>query len=114
MTMAESSLRALTPKHVRAARALLAWSQLDLAKCADRTDGAVSMPTLLVHLIRATHRPSPQLRFPADESVRYAGWDGQTLTEAKSEYVPEKGAGWEIGAQRSKIANKATEDYQKR
>src|SRR5437016_8890322 len=36
MTMAPSSPPAnLTPKHVRAARALLAWSQQDLAKAAD-------------------------------------------------------------------------------
>src|ERR1022692_1311828 len=187
MTMATSSASSnLTPKHVRAARALLAWSQQDLAKAAgvatstvadfergqrtpvannaqairsalegasvsflptgavigpavpairafnrpgapirwvdaedlskwaDRTEGALSMPTLLAHLIRATHGPAIKLRFPADESVRYEGWDGQTSTETKSEYVPEKDAGWEIGVQRSKIANKADEDYRKR
>jgi transcriptional regulator with XRE-family HTH domain len=187
MTVSQSSApSSLTPKHVRAARALMAWSQQDLAKSAgvaistvadfergqrtpvannaqairgalegagvrflptgavigpavpaikasdrpgapirwvdaedlskwaDRTDGALSMPTLIAHLIRATHRPAIQLRFPADEGVRYAGWDGQTKTETKSDYVPEKDAGWEIGVQRSKIANKADEDYRKR
>lgn len=176
----------LTPQHVRAARALLAWSQQDLAKAAgvatstvadfergrrtpvannaqairgalegasiqflptgavigpvvpiittsdrpgmpvrwvsaedlsdwaNRTDGAVSLPTLLAYLIRATHGPAVQLRFPADEGVRHAGWDGQTSTDVGSTYVPQGDTGWEIGAQRSNIVQKATEDYQKR
>jgi transcriptional regulator with XRE-family HTH domain len=185
--MAPSSPPAeLTPKHVRAARALLAWSQQDLAKAAgvatstvadfergqrtpvannaqairgalegagirflptgavigpavpiipksdrpgapirwvsaedlsdwaNRTDGAVSLPTLLAHLIRATHGPAAQLRFPADEGVRHPGWDGRTSTVIGSAYVPEGDAGWEIGAQRNNIAQKASDDYRKR
>lgn len=176
----------LTPKHVRAARALLAWSQQDLAKAAgvatstvadfergqrtpvannaqairgaleqanirflptgaiigpavpnlvasDRPgmpvrwidaedlsnwanliDGVVSLPTLLSHLIRATHGSDVELRFPSDEGVRHAGWDGRTRTDTGSLYVPTGDAGWEIGSQRSNIAQKATEDYKKR
>lgn len=176
----------VTPRHVKAARALLAWSQLDLAKSAgvatstvadfergqrtpiannsqairgalegagirflpngavigptiptlagladrgtpvrwvtaedlsdwaNRTDGAMSLPTLLDYLIRATHGAQIRLRFPSDEGVRQAGWDGYTSTEAGSTYVPEGEAGWEIGTQRSKIAEKANEDYEKR
>lgn len=176
----------LTPKHVRAARALLAWSQRDLAKAAgvatstiadfergqrtpvannaqairgalegagirflpagavigpavpiitksdrpgapirwvtaedlsdwaNRTDGAVSLPTLLTHLIQATLGPSAQLRFPADEGVRHPGWDGLTSTVVGSAYVPVGDAGWEIGAQRKNIVQKASDDYRKR
>lgn len=176
----------LTPKHIRAARALLAWSQQDLAKAAgvatstvadferghrtpvannaqairgalenagirflptgavigpavprvkpaenpgtpirwvdaedlsnwaNRTDSAFSLPTLLAYLIRATHGAVAHLRFPADEGVRHPGWDGRTSTEIGSTYVPQGDAGWEIGSQRSNIAQKATEDYQKR
>lgn len=176
----------LTPKHVRAARALLAWSQQDLAKAAgvatstvadfergrripvannaqairsalegagirflptgavigppvhhvppvesvgmpirwvdaedlsnwaNRTDGAFSLPTLIAHLIRATHGDVVQLRFPSDEGVRYSGWDGITLAESGSTYVPQGRAGWEIGSQRSNVSQKATEDYRKR
>jgi transcriptional regulator with XRE-family HTH domain len=185
MTMAVSPPTDLTPKHVRAARALLAWSQQDLAKAAgvatstvadferghrtpvannaqairgalegagirflptgavigpavaitrsnrpgapirwisaedlsdwaNRTDGAVSLPTLLAHLIQAAHGPAAQLRFPADEGVRHPGWDGRTSTEIGSAYVPEGDAGWEIGAQRNNIAQKASDDYKKR
>lgn len=187
MTMTQHNMPSdLTPKHVRAARALMAWSQQDLAKAAgvatstvadferghrtpvannaqairgaleragirflptgavvgpvvprvtqaerpgapvrwvdaedlsswaNRTDSAFSLPTLLAHLIRATHGPVAYLRFPSDEGVRHAGWDGRTSTEVGSTYVPQGDAGWEIGSQRSKIAQKATEDYQKR
>jgi transcriptional regulator with XRE-family HTH domain len=176
----------LTPRHVKAARALLAWSQQDLAKVANvatstvadfergqrtpvannalairaalegagirflptgavigpavpivtqsnrsgapvrwvsaedlsdwanRTDGAVSLPTLLALLIRATHGTAVRLRFPADEGVRHPGWDGQTDADVASEYVPRGVAGWEIGAQRSGVPQKAADDYRKR
>ncbi len=187
MTMTQSTLPSdLTPKHIRAARALLAWSQQDLAKAAgvatstvadferghrtpvannaqairsalegagirflptgavigpaipritpserpgapirwvdaedlsnwaNRTDGVASLPTLLAHLIRATLGLAVQLRFPADVGVWHSGWDGVTSTETGRTYVPQGNAGWEIGTQRSKIAQKATEDYEKR
>lgn len=176
----------LTPKHVRAARALLAWSQQDLAKAAgvatstvadfergqrtpvannaqairssleaagirflptgavigpavpsipqserpgmpirwvnaadlsnwaEQFDSAFSLPTLIAHLIRATHGPVAKLRFPADEGVRHSGWDGITSVEDGSAYVPQGDAGWELSSQRSNIAQKATEDYRKR
>ena len=177
----------LIPKHVRAARALLAWSQQDLAKAAgvatstvadfergsrtpvannaqairgalegagirflpagavigpavpsiplserpgmpirwvtatdlshwaDRIDGAFSLPTLISHLIRATHGPTAKIHFPADEGVRHSGWDGLSSVEMGTTYVPQGDAGWELSTQRNKIEQKATkEDYEKR
>ncbi|KAA3451610.1 XRE family transcriptional regulator [Mesorhizobium sp. SARCC-RB16n] len=86
----------------------------DLSDWADRTDGAVSLPTLLASLIRATCGTTVHLRFPADEGVRHPGWDGRTTTEIGSTYVPKGEAGWEIGSQRRDIEKKATEDYRKR
>lgn len=86
----------------------------DLSDWANRIDGAVSLPTLLAYLIRATHGTAVQLRFPADEGVRHPGWDGQTSTETGSCYVPRGNAGWEIGTQRTKILKKANDDYFKR
>jgi hypothetical protein len=86
----------------------------DLSDWANRTDGAVSLPTLLAFLIRATHGTAVRLRFPADEGVRHAGWDGQTDADAASEYVPQGVAGWEIGAQRRGVLQKAADDYRKR
>ncbi|MBL6615453.1 MAG: helix-turn-helix transcriptional regulator [Reyranella sp.] len=89
-------------------------SAQDLSDWANRTDGAVSLPTLLAFLIRATHGTAVRLRFPADEGVRHPGWDGQTDADDASEYVPQGVAGWEIGAQRSGIPQKAADDYRKR
>ena len=187
MTMTNSSPPTeLTPKHVRAARALLAWSQQDLAKAAgvgtstvadfergsrkpvannaqairaalegagihflptgavigpsmppfaradvattpvrwvsaqdlsdwaDRTDGPVSLPTLLAKLVQAALDPSIELRFPSDEGVRHPGWDGVTTAARGNAYVPKGHAGWELGVQRRNIQQKATEDYEKR
>lgn len=187
MTMTQrSSQTELTPKHVRAARALLAWSQQDLAKAAgvatstvadfergqrtpvannaqavrsalegagvrflpggavigppiphisryghsgtpirwvdaedlsnwaNRMDGAAELPTLIAHLIRATHGPGVHLRFPAGEGIRHPGWDGLTETEAGGVYVPQGGAGWELSVQREGISAKATKDFIKR
>lgn len=187
MTMPKEDFVAeLTPRHVRAARALLAWSQQDLAKAAgvatstvadfergrrtpvannaqairaalaaadirflptgamigaaapdtapsaqrgvpvrwvsaveisswaDRVDAAFNLPTLLAYLVRATHGAGAMLRFPSDEGVRHSGWDGLTAIPAGSVYVPVGKTGWEIGCQRSNIAQKATEDYRKR
>ena len=86
----------------------------DLADWANRLDGAASLPTLLAHLIRATHGPAVKRRFPADEGTRYSGWDGYTCAKQASTYVPKDEAGWEMSSRRSEIAQKATEDYQKR
>ena len=176
----------LTPRHIRAARALLAWSQQDLAKAsgvgtstiadfergsrtpitnnaqairaalegagisflptgavigppvppitspdvsstpvrwvsaqdlsdwADRTDGPVSLPTLLAKLVQAGPDPNIELRFPADEGVRHSGWDGITNAMGGNRYLPQGRAGWELGVQRRNIQQKATEDYDKR
>ncbi|MBY4640512.1 helix-turn-helix domain-containing protein [Gluconacetobacter entanii] len=187
MMMVQSSTPSgLTPKHVRAARALLAWSQQDLAKAAKvgtstvadfergsrtpvannaqairsaletagirflptgavigppvsmftssdrsgtpvrwvdaddlaswagRTDGPFSLPTLLAFLIRATHGSAIHLRFPSDGGVRHSGWDGLTVTDVGSDYVPQGNAGWELSAQRTNISQKITKDYTKR
>jgi len=187
MRIQSSSSTDLAPRHVKAARALLAWSQQDLAKAAqvatstvadfergqrtpvpnnaqairaalegagirflptgavigsvapiiapsnrsgapirwvsaedlsdwaNRTDGAVSLPTLLAFLIRATHGTAVKLRFPADEGVWHPGWDGYTDADVASEYVPQGVAGWEMSAQqRSRVPRKAADDYRKR
>lgn len=86
----------------------------DLADWADRLDGVASVPTLLAYLIRATHGSSVRLRFPSDEGIRHSGWDGHTIADRASGYLPRGEAGWEIGSQRRGVAQKATEDYRKR
>ncbi|WP_372022156.1 XRE family transcriptional regulator (plasmid) [Tistrella mobilis] len=89
-------------------------SAQDLEEWASRTDGPVSLPTLLTRLVQASAGPHVRLRFPSDEGVRHAGWDGVTDVAEGSTYVPIGQAGWEISVQRSNISQKASEDYRKR
>ena len=86
----------------------------DLGQWADRRDGQATMPDLIAKLVRAAHGPSVEIRFPSDEAVQQAGWDGITRTDQASRYVPEGLAGWEIGTQRQGIATKANQDFEKR
>ena len=176
---------ALAPSHVRAARALLAWKQSDLARAASvatstvadferghRTpvannaaaikaalegqgiqflpggvvvsgkapvptppkpgrpmrwieahdlvqwgasrDGQAKLPELASRLILAVYGPAAVLRFPSDDSVQHAGWDGMCDVPGKSTYIPAGKSVWEMGGQRSKIGSKAQGDYEKR
>ena len=86
----------------------------DLGHWADRRDGQATMPTLIAKLVRAAHGPSVEIRFPSDEGIQHAGWDGVTRSDHASQYVPDGVSGWEIGTQRQNIANKASLDFEKR
>lgn len=108
-----STMRANTPTG-QSTRPIRWVNAGDLSSWADRTDSAFNLPALISHLVRATHGTSIQLRFPADEGARHAGWDGITRTGTASRYVPQGHCGWEIGTQRSNLPTKAMEDYEKR
>lgn len=86
----------------------------DLAQWADRFDGVASFPTLISRLMLAGLGSDVRLRFPAEEGTRHPGWDGQARASRGDAYVPEGPSVWELGAQRSRIALKASEDYTKR
>lgn len=86
----------------------------DLATWAGRTDGPLSLPTLLAFLVRATHGAAAHLRFPSDGGVRHSGWDGLTTAGIGGDYVPQGEAGWELSAQRKGVAQKIATDYRKR
>lgn len=103
-----------TPPTGQSSRPIRWVSATDLANWADRTDSAFNLPTLISHLIRATHGTSVQLRFPAEEGVRHPGWDGVTRARTASLYVPQGHCGWEIGTQRSNLSTKSMDDYEKR
>ncbi len=89
-------------------------SAQDLSGWADRTDGAVSLPTLVGMLVRAGCGSEVRMHFPSDESVRHPGWDGTTEAARGDAYVPKGRTGWELSAQRRDIGGKATKDYDKR
>jgi hypothetical protein len=72
------------------------------------------MPELITRLIRAATGSAAKIEFRSDESVQFAGWDGTCDVEIGTEHVPSGCSGWEIGTQRTKIAEKADSDYEKR
>lgn len=87
----------------------------DLSQWAELRDGQSTLPNLIAKLVRAVGGgPSVHLRFPADEGIQHAGWDGSTRADEATEYVPKGTAGWELSTQRTGIAKKANDDYAKR
>jgi transcriptional regulator with XRE-family HTH domain len=86
----------------------------DLSQWAERRVAQGSMPELLTRLIRAATGSAAKIEFPSDESVQFAGWDGTCEIETGTEHVPSGCSGWEIGTQRTRIAEKADSDYEKR
>lgn len=85
----------------------------DLSQWAARRDGPAGLPELLSRLIVVSCGPVA-LRFPADESIQHAGWDGLCETTAGTPFVPAGCSVWELGAQRQRIERKAEDDYRKR
>jgi transcriptional regulator with XRE-family HTH domain len=86
----------------------------DLAQWGGTRDGQAKLPELISRLILAVYGPSATLRFPSDDSIQYAGWDGVCEAPTASTYIPAGKSVWEMGAQRARIGAKAQDDYVKR
>ena len=103
-----------TPTAPRAG-ALVRWvNATHLSQWGESRNGQSGMPELLSRLVYATVGPTAQIRFPADESVQYPGWDGVCIVANGVGYVPAGPSVWEIGAQRSGVRSKANCDFEKR
>ena len=86
----------------------------DLDRWADEYAAAGQLPRLIRRLIAASCEFT-QLEFPADEAVRFAGWDGIASVTDGCTWAPAGVSGWELGCEaRPKITRKATGDYTKR
>ncbi len=86
----------------------------DLAQWGGTRDGQAKLPELISRLILAVYGPAAALRFPSDDSIQYAGWDGVCDAPGRSTYIPAGKSVWEMGAQKSRIRAKAQDDYTKR
>lgn len=86
----------------------------DLVQWGGTRDGQAKLPELASRLILAVYGAAAPLRFPSDESIQYAGWDGVCDAPSDSTYIPGGKSVWEIGAQRAKIGTKAQDEYAKR
>lgn len=85
----------------------------DLSQWAARRDGPAALPELIARLLVVSCGPIA-MRFPSDESIQHAGWDGTCETTIASPFVPTGSSVWELGAQRQRIERKAEDDYAKR
>ncbi len=72
------------------------------------------LPRLLRRLVHAT-TVLQSASMPAGEAVNLPGWDGRTVSEAGSVWVPAGAAFWEWSCENTKtVARKATRDFEKR
>jgi hypothetical protein len=86
----------------------------DLERWAGEYAAASQFPRLIRRLIAATSTFT-QLDFPADEAVRFSGWDGLASVTTGCTWVPTGLSGWELGCEtRPRLTKKATDDYTKR
>lgn len=94
---------------------LMRWiNATDLAQWGERRDAQGDMPELLTRLIYASVGAAAVLRFPAGDSVQHPGPDGICEVDRGTPFVPAGRSVWEIGCQRSRLREKAEEDYAKR
>lgn len=85
----------------------------DLAAWADTRDAQEVLPRLVRRLAEQTNASLRKIHFAADESIQLPGYDGETVTDRGTSYVPAGTTAWELGTT-SDITKKANSDYRKR
>jgi transcriptional regulator with XRE-family HTH domain len=85
-----------------------------LAEWGERWEGKGDLPELISRLIIARFGPAASIRFPAGESINFAGWDGTCVAPEDTNFIPIGQSVWELGTQRKNIGKKAQSDYDKR
>jgi DNA-binding XRE family transcriptional regulator len=106
--------RLAVPKPPQPGRPMRWIEARDLAHWGASRDGQGTLPELAARLILAEYGPAAAIRFPSDDSVQHAGWDGVCVAPGNTTYIPAGQSAWEMGGQRSRIAKKAQDDYDKR
>jgi hypothetical protein len=92
---------------------LLLVTGTDLHNWAGRLTAQSMLPRIVRRLVHATADHPSRVSFGADEAVVLGGWDGTTVVDKKTAFVPAGVAGWELGTS-SDVQRKAEKDYQKR
>ena len=87
-------------------------SATDIANWASTREAQGSLPLLVRQLIIATAKTSV-LRMPSGDSVAAPGWDGRTLLDSETPWIPKGLALWEMGCN-SNPEVKASNDFKKR
>ena len=86
----------------------------NLKQWADLRDCQQTLPEVISKIIRAATQFSARLCFPSDENIQNSGWDGTCVVATGTQEIPSGTSGWEIGTQRTKLMQKASDDYEKR
>lgn len=69
----------------------------DLVQWADRRDSQSVLPQLIRSLILSSSDHIEKISFAAGEGVSLGGWDGTTIAEESSSFVPKGTTVWEMG-----------------
>jgi hypothetical protein len=83
-----------------------------IANWAGQSIAPAELPRLIRRLAHAT-TTLQSAAMPAGEAVNLPGWDGHTVSDVGSAWVPSGVAYWEWSCEEKK-ARKATEDFEKR
>lgn len=85
----------------------------DITRLFETPQSRPKLPVFLRTLIRSTSSKRLKCNFPGDEDGERPGWDGFTVADVDTEWVPDGRAGWEISTEKN-VSKKANEDYRKR
>jgi len=102
-----------TSRRRGAAGSILLVNGTDLHRWAARRDAQSTLPQIVRRLVFATAERPSRVAFGSAEAVQLGGWDGVTVADHGSIFVPEGATGWELGTT-SSVKGKADEDYEKR
>lgn len=88
-------------------------TQQELIRWADSLAARGGFPRMVRRLVLETGRGVHSVDFPAAEGTAGAGWDGVTVADRRSPFVPPGLSLWELSVERS-VNAKAQHDYDKR
>ena len=93
-----------TPFNLADAEDLIAW--------ANKHTSQSNLPRLIRRLVSASAKELRTLSFRAGSGVQFPGWDGTTIADDASTFVPKGITGWELSIRGDR--RKVDEDYHKR
>ena len=84
----------------------------DLITWANKRASQPELPRLIRRLVSASAKELRVLSFRAGSGVQFPGWDGTTIADDASTFVPKGITGWELSIRGDR--RKADHDYHKR
>lgn len=88
-------------------------SATNLDTWARTNDAKARLPEVIRRLILATTPGLQRVEFRSEEGMYLGGWDGRTVANPGTAFVPTGPSGWEVSV-REDITQKANDDYEAR